>query len=230
MGRPETKRVSRMSGSAQAKTLAERAYAILEEMIVTLVLAPGCSVSESELAKKLNIGRTPIREALQRLAMDKLVTIHPSRGVFVSEINVKTQLLLLETRRALECLIARSASRRATPEERATLRDIADGMDKAARVDDDVGFMRHDRMLNELIAAATHNEFTEAAMSRLHSLSRRFWFAYHKRVADLPLTAQLHAALARAIASGNAEDAERSVERLLDYVEESTRASLSLET
>jgi len=173
MGRPETKRVSRMSGSAQAKTLAERAYAILEEMIVTLVLAPGCSVSESELAKKLNIGRTPIREALQRLAMDKLVTIHPSRGVFVSEINVKTQLLLLETRRALECLIARSASRRATPEERATLRDIADGMDKAARVDDDVGFMRHDRMLNELIALPLMKLVVPATLDHCGGCDRR---------------------------------------------------------
>ena len=101
-----------------AQSLTDRAYADLEEMIVTLQLAPGSAVSELELASYLGIGRTPIREALQRLARERLVTIVPRRGIFVSEINVTSQLRLLEVRRELERLIARSAARRATDVER----------------------------------------------------------------------------------------------------------------
>ena len=80
-------------------------------MIVTLRIAPGAAVSEQELAGNLGIGRTPIREALQRLAREGLVAILPRRGILVSGIDVKRQLRLLEVRRELERLIARSAAR-----------------------------------------------------------------------------------------------------------------------
>ena len=71
-----------------APSLTDRAYAALEEMIVTLQLAPGTAISESDLSGHLGIGRTPIREALQRLAREKLVSIFPRRGIFVSPIDV----------------------------------------------------------------------------------------------------------------------------------------------
>jgi DNA-binding GntR family transcriptional regulator len=80
-------------------SLTDRAYRDLEEMIVTLQLLPGSAVSETALSQRLGIGRTPIREALQRLARERLVTILPRRGIIVSEINVKSQLRLLEVRR-----------------------------------------------------------------------------------------------------------------------------------
>jgi len=121
-------------------------------MIVTLQLAPGASVSETELAQSLGIGRTPIREALQRLAREGLVAILPRRGVIVSEINVKKQLRLLEVRRELERLIARSAARRATDDERARLVELADSFERSAKVNDDVTFMRTDREFNALDA------------------------------------------------------------------------------
>src|ERR1043166_8641385 len=83
-------------------TLTDRAYRELEEMIVTLQLSPGTVLSEQALAVRLKIGRTPIREALQRLARDGLVVIMPRRGIMVSEINLRLQLRLLEGRRGLE--------------------------------------------------------------------------------------------------------------------------------
>ena len=86
---------------APAQSLTDRAYAEIEELIVTLRLAPGTPVSEAELMARLGIGRTPIREALQRLARERLVEIYPRRGNFVTDINVAGQLRLLETRREL---------------------------------------------------------------------------------------------------------------------------------
>src|SRR5437867_3340131 len=128
--------------AAPAQSLTDRAYADLEEMIVTLKLAPGAAVSEAELSKQLGIGRTPIREALQRLAREWLVVILPRRGIIVSEINVKSQLRLLEVRREVERLITRSAARRASPAERERFRELARLFEKSARINDDVTFMR----------------------------------------------------------------------------------------
>ena len=84
---------------------------------MTLKLSPGAIVSEKALAERIGIGRTPIREALQRLTRERLVTILPRRGIMVSEINVKSQLRLLEVRRELERLISKRAARRATEDE-----------------------------------------------------------------------------------------------------------------
>ena len=192
-------------------------------MIVTLKLLPGAAVSEVELSQLLGIGRTPIREALQRLARESLVSIFPRRGIIVSEINLKKQLRLLEVRREIERLIARSAARRATDEERAGLKKLAARFEESARVNDDVAFLRTDREFNSLCSAASHNEFAALAMVLMHSLSRRFWYIHYKQAADLPLTAKLHANIARAIAVGDEERAAKASDKLLDVIEKFTR-------
>ena len=197
-------------------------------MIVTLKLAPGAAVSEAELSQVLDIGRTPIREALQRLARESLVSILPRRGILVSEINVKRQLRLLEVRRELERLIARSAARRATEAERARFLELADRFEMSARVNDDVTFMRTDREFNDLCSAASHNEFAAGAMSLMHSLSRRFWYIHYKQAADMPLTAKLHADIARAIAAGDEARAAKAADKLLDAIEKFTRVTTDM--
>jgi len=105
------------------ETLTDRAYRAIEEQIVTLQLAPGAVISEAMLSERLKIGRTPIREAIQRLARERLMVIMPRRGIMVSEVNIQTQLRLLEVRRELERLIARNAARRANDAERAEFAD-----------------------------------------------------------------------------------------------------------
>ena len=212
---------------APAQSLTDRAYGEIEEMIVTLRLAPGSAISESELSAHLGIGRTPIREALQRLARERLVSIFPRRGIIVTEINVAGQLRLLETRRELERLIARSAARRATDDERERFRALAAAFEAAAKANDDVTFMRIDRDFNVLCSAAAHNEFAANAMSLMHSLSRRFWYLHYKQAADMPLTAKLHADIARAIAAGGEERAAKASDRLLNLIEKFTRSTVS---
>jgi DNA-binding GntR family transcriptional regulator len=215
--------------AAPAASLTDLAYAHLEELIVTLKLAPGASVSETELSTLTGIGRTPIREALQRLAREHLVSIIPRRGIVVSDINVGDQLRLLEVRRELERLIARSAALRATADERERFRELARAFEKSAKNDDDVTFMRTDREFNTLCSTASHNEFAAGAMSLMHSLSRRFWYIHYKQAADMPLTAKLHADIARAIAAGNEEAAAKASDRLLDAIDKFTRGTLDTE-
>lgn len=207
-------------------SLTDKAYTELEERIVTLALPPGQVLSENALAASLGIGRTPIREALQRLAREGLIVILPRRGVMVSEINVRSQLELLRVRRELERLMAQLASKRATAQEKARFKELARDMNLCARKDDDVGFMRLDRELNLLISRACRNEYAQRAMGLTHGLSRRFWYMHYKQVLDLPLCAKLHAALAAAIGEGDDVKAMKASDALLDYIESFTRAAL----
>jgi DNA-binding GntR family transcriptional regulator len=209
-------------------TLTDRAYAELEEMIVTLQLKPGTVLSEQALALRLKIGRTPIREALQRLAREGLITILPRKGILVSDINPRNQLLVLEVRREIERLLSRAGAERATKEQRAQLQKIAQGMDRAAKTNDDLEFMRLDRELNRLMIEAAHNDFAARSMKLLQGLSRRFWYMHYREAADLPLCARLHANQARAIAQGNIEQAARASDKLMDYVETFTRATVTM--
>jgi DNA-binding GntR family transcriptional regulator len=215
-------------GPATRQSLTDLAYDQVEELIVTLRLVPGSVLSESALAQDLGIGRTPIREALQRLAREGLIVILPRKGILVSEINPRKQLLVLEVRRELERLLARLGAVRATAEERTRFMAIADGMEEAARENDDISFMRFDQELNLLEAAAAHNEYASRAMGLLHGLSRRFWYMHYKESADLPLCARLHAELARRIASADPEAADQAADRLVDYAETFTRATLGV--
>jgi DNA-binding GntR family transcriptional regulator len=181
------------------------------------------------LSERLGIGRTPIREALQRLARERLVQIFPRRGVVVSEININSQLRVLELRREVERLLARSAARRATPELRAQFDALAREFDASARKNDGIAFMRVDRAFNELCLVAARNEFTVTAMGLTQSLSRRFWYHHYTQSPVLAETAKLHADIARAIAAGDEEAAAAALDRLLDRVEAFTRATVDID-
>jgi DNA-binding GntR family transcriptional regulator len=213
-------RVGGEPNGGRAESLTEQAYRVLEEEIVTLRLKPGSVLSEQSLSATTKFGRTPIREALQRLAREGLITILPRKGILVSDINPRNQLLLLEVRRELERLLSRTGAERATSMQRTGFQDVARGMDQAAKHNDDLAFMRLDRELNALVAARS--------MRLLQGLSRRFWYMHYREAADLPLCARLHANQARAIAKGDADAAGRASDKLMDYVESFTRATVSV--
>lgn len=227
MSDPSPQETAAPVGGDSAETLTERAYTALEELIVRLELPPGSVVSESMLSERLGIGRTPVREALQRLARERLVRILPRRGVIVSSIDVKAQLRLLELRREVERLVARCAARRSTRDERARFSAIAAEFEAAARTGDDVRFMRVDREFNALTLTAARNEFAADALGTMQSLARRFWYHHYRQVADMPEAARLHAAVARAIAEGDEAAAGRTLDDLLDNIESFTRAAVS---
>jgi DNA-binding GntR family transcriptional regulator len=230
--KPATTKVSAADSRAadieadDSETLTDRAYRLVEELIVTLALPPETILSEQSLAARLGIGRTPIREALQRLARDGLVVILPRRGILVSQINLKTQMRLLEVRRELERLMARGAAERATPEETASFATIAREMRRASDESDDMTFMRLDRQFNELVSQAARNEFASRAMGLMHGLSRRFWYQHYRESGDLPLSARLHAEVAEAIADRDAESAAKASDHLIDYIESFTRKTI----
>ena len=225
----EGPQIERQTMSRTPKTstssLTEQAYTQLEEMIVTLMLEPGTTLSEAALSSELGIGRTPVREALQRLAREGLVLILPRKAILVTETDPRRQLLVLEVRREIERLLARCCAERATEAERERFNEIAKGMEAASRKKDDRAFMRLDRELNALLGDAAHNDYAVLVMRSLNGLSRRFWYQHYREAADLPKMAKLHADEASAIAAGKLVRAQAASDRLIDYVEEFTRAS-----
>ena len=164
---------------------------------------------------------------MQRLSREDLVTILPRKGILVSATDPRKQLLVLEVRRELERLVCRLAAQRATEAQRERFREIANSMDRAAKTNDDIMFMRLDRELNLLLAEAAQNDYATRAMRFLQGHSRRFWYLHYKQAADLPLCARLHANQARAVAAGDVKAATAGSDRLIDYVVTFTRATVT---
>ncbi|MBX7021225.1 FCD domain-containing protein, partial [Providencia rettgeri] len=132
----------------------------------------------------------------------------------------------IETRREIERLICRSAAKRATRDQREQFKGLHDAFLEAAAQNDEVSFIRADRRLNELEIEAARNEFAEGAMRLTHGLSRRFWFCHYQQNPDLTEMGRLHADLAMTIAGGDVDQAGKSLDRLMDYIEELARTTL----
>jgi DNA-binding GntR family transcriptional regulator len=213
----------------QEPTLTEQAYRRLEEMIVTLELSPGSAVSEAVLSTQIGIGTTPVREALQRLARHYLVQIFARRGVVITAVDVNQQLQILETRRELERLVARLASRRATDEEREALVLLAEHFEAiGASVQELRVFLRCDAELNARMVTLARNPIAGDALLALHPSSRRFWFFHHRNGRSGQPTAKVHAVLARAIAAGSETQALDACEALISEAVEFAKGTLAL--
>jgi DNA-binding GntR family transcriptional regulator len=194
------------------------AYAWIEEMITFRDLLPVALVSETMLAERTGLSRTPVREALQRLAREGMIEIHPKRGILVAPLSVEAQLQLLEIRRSVEQLAVGLAVRRSTADHRHAMAELADALESFSG-EDYRAFGPLLRRSHGLIASAAQNPFLPAAMAPLHGLSRRFWFANMQDVAaDLHDGADKHIAILRAICAQDAEAATRASLALNDYL------------
>lgn len=214
------------SAFSKDERLADKALRLLEEQIVTLQLPPGSMWSEAALSAKIKIGRTPVREAVQRLAADRLVVIMRRHGIMISKINIQDQLFVLEARQQLEGMIASRAARRATPKERENLNILADAMSAAGKRGDVFDLLRYYFYSKKLLCEASRNPYAARAVASLHSLSRRFYFTYHKQFGDLSEVAKLHAAQARAAARGDENGALAASERILAHANAFTRQTV----
>jgi DNA-binding GntR family transcriptional regulator len=204
-------------------SLAEQAHQQLEELIVTLELVPGSVWSELSLAERLNTGRTPVREAVQRLAAAHLVSVVPRHGIMITKPDVHEQLLVLETRRELERLIAQRAARRALASEREQMRKAALSLEAAGESNKVLAYLRSLYGANQLMGQLARNPFAAEAIAPLHALSRRFYFMHHERLNDLDKVSTQHARVAHAIANADEAEAGRAADAMMDYIDGFTR-------
>ncbi len=210
------------SAHPDKRRVADVAYDTIEAMIATLQLRPGSPIVESELIARTGLGRTPTREALMRLVSNGLIVQLPRRGLKVSEIALAEHLVLIETRRVLERLIASSAARHAMPRQRQEVIACAEAMVAAGARDDLDAYMEADQALDHVNHAACRNPYAVAAVVPLTIQCRRFWFAYQHQ-GDIVEGARCHMLLARAIADGEPQQAAAVADALMDYLELFTR-------
>lgn len=219
----ETRRKTLPAARSVPKTrAAEQAYDAIESLIATLRLAPGSAVVESELIQLTGLGRTPVREALMRLLAIGLIEQQPRRGLRISDIRLAEHLVLIDTRRVLERLIAAGAARRATPAQREAIRQHAQRMAEAATAGDLDGYMQADQGLDHVCHDACRNPYAVQAVTPLTVRCRRFWYAYQYE-GDLAHGAECHRVLAERIAQGKPDEAANAAEVLMDYLEAFTR-------
>jgi DNA-binding GntR family transcriptional regulator len=214
------------TGNSRPPPQASQAYQMIEEMIVKGVLEPGAKFSEKVLSEMIGLGRTPIREALQRLASEGMVTIVPRAGILIAAIDITDQFRLIEVRRELERLLAGRAARLVGAAERDTFHSLAAQFREAGETDDPELFIPTDRQFNARIAETANNKYALFAMSAIQAQTRRFWFLYFRRFGDLKKVCEFHAKMAEAIASGDEISAKQASDNLIDYVEQYTRRTL----
>lgn len=224
MTRRQPPNVADEPSEGETESLAEVAYNRIEDLIVTMELKPGSRVSEPFLVNRLELGRTPVREALLRLAMDQLLVWVPRRGMLVRDINLQTQLKVLETRRALELVLVPTAARRRSPAEATVIRDIVDRFRLLRGGSDHVPLLRLDREFILQLLLCSRNPFLRSIMP-LYALSRRFWLAcegYQVRFKPNEIT-DFHILIGEAVIAGDEVEAERLTKAFLDHVEDFTR-------
>ena len=198
-------------------SLADQAYRTLEEMLVTLVLSPGALVQERDLALAAGIGRTPVREAVQKLAGHGLLRVLPRKGLQVSPVLRSELGQIIEARRVMERLLVVKAAERADSNQRQALEILAEHIEQSSG--DLATFLRLDRRLDELLESACANSYLVQALAPLHTHCRRLWYLHHEQF-DLPHSARLHAGLARSVARGDGSGAIRSLNGIIAVLEE----------
>jgi DNA-binding GntR family transcriptional regulator len=190
-------------------SLSEQAYQAIREMIVTLRLAPGEVVRDDELQLSLGLGRTPIREALQRLVRDQFVTIVPRRGMYVSSIDVSELSTLYETRAILEPYAMRLACARGRVADWSAM-DAALG--RATPHSSAAELLEIDRECREIVWNAAGNRFIIDALDMLYAQSDRLWHLYLADVSDLSHVIDEHRAIHAALVAGDGERAAALIE------------------
>ena len=205
-------------------TLSETAYDKIRTLIVRLDLAPGDVLREDDLRARLGIGRTPIREALQRLAREHFVTVIPRRGMFVAGIDVSELSMLFETRTVLEPYAARLAAARGSTEHWA---EMGDELKATTQAKGNEELMAIDRRCHEIMWQAAGNRFLLDTLDTLYAQSDRLWHLYLSEVADMRHAVSEHAEILDALASADGDRVADLVEAHVRAFDEEIRAAVT---
>jgi DNA-binding GntR family transcriptional regulator len=194
----------RAGDDAARRSLADVAYERIRDRLLMLDIKPGDLLNDDQLAKDLGVGRTPVREALKRLELDRLVVSYPRRGTFATRVEVTDLAFISEIRAQLEPLAASRAARVATASAREQLRDVMREVESfdasAASV---VETLRLDASVHRGIYAAAANPHLEDVLIRYDNLATRIWCMVLDRLPDLSRHVHEHVDLLRAVIDGD---------------------------
>lgn len=207
-----------------SESLSERAYSELRDKIVRLDYSPGDVLREDELRSELGIGRTPIREALQRLERDHFVTVVPRQGIFVAGIGIDELAMLFETRMVLEPYAARLAALRGTPRHWDAM---AAALDERSQDTTPEELLAIDRRCHELMWQAAGNRFLTDTLDMMYAQSDRLWHQYLSEVAEPADAIDDHVAILDALRAGDDDLAASLVDDHVAAFDVEIRASVA---
>lgn len=202
------------SNEQAGESATARAYRALERLIVTLDLAPGSVTTERLLIERIGLGRTPVREAIQRLSWEGLIEVRPRAGLAVAPLHAADWLRVLDARHGVEIVMARSAARHVSREASDLFHVSALAMQKAVVAGDVFGFLDADKAWDEAMAAAADNPYAARLAAPLQTHSRRFWFRF-RRGSGLAESAEHHVSIIQAVLEGDERRAIEETARLM---------------
>jgi DNA-binding GntR family transcriptional regulator len=205
-------RNSRRSGPA----LADRAYDGLRDRLVTLAIPPGAAINEDALQRELGLGRTPLREAIKRLALENLVVVLPRRGTFAAQIDIADLTAITEVRAVLEGHAAYRAAELLGERDELELVALAAELDAARESADPSLLMALDARVHRFVHRAAANPYLEDTLTRYLNLSLRIWHLVLERLPALGERVHDHGELLEAIAD---RDAPRASETMVEHIE-----------
>jgi DNA-binding GntR family transcriptional regulator len=213
--------------TGKAASFADRGYYAIRELIVTLELPPGADVREPELTERLGIGRTPVREALRRLAQERLVEVFPRRGMFVTKVDVRDLARLCEVRVALEPEAARLAAERATQADLAELQGVLAELG-GPRKRDPRALIDLDERIHRAIYHASHNPYLAETLEEYYAHALRIWMVALART-DIGAAVGGHHAVLEAVVRGDGARAARLMREHVESFEHTVRDVLLAE-
>lgn len=203
--------------ASSTNSLAGQAYLILERDIVTLRLAPGQMLTEAQLIDRVGLGRTPVREAVQRLAWEGLMDIRPRAGVAIAALDPSDFTKVLDARRGVEQVLAKSAARYASSADDEAFAFVGEQMREAEATGNVDLFLDADKAFDTVLSAAAANPYAARLAAPLQTHSRRFWFRL-KRPDSLGKAVERHVALIEAIMARDEIVAERAATALIEHL------------
>lgn len=196
-------------------SLAESAYRKLRDKLIMLEIRPGAPINDAQLAAELGVGRTPVREALKRLEVDRLVVSYPRRGTFATIVDITELADISEIRELLEPLAARRAAAVASTAMRTELRSVARAIAALGNDGDQRELMRYDITVHRMIYSAAGNPHLEDTLIRHDNLATRIWCLVLDKIPSVTGHIREHVDLLEAIADA---DVERAAKLALEHV------------
>ncbi len=189
-------------------------------------MPPGSPISERELTERLELGRTPVREALRTLAQERLVEVYPRRGIVVAPVDVGDLAALSESRATLESLAARLATERSNDADRAVARALLAELATVAAAGGERGLIDLDQRIHRFVYRCARNPFVESTLNQWYTLSLRIWFLALERVTRLDDAVTEHGEVLQALVDSDAKRAESVMRRHIHSFERAIRAVL----
>lgn len=181
------------------------AYERLRKKIIDLQFQPGMMIDEPTLATEVELGRTPVHEAVARLVIDRLVTVMPRRGLMIAPIGLELVREIFEAREILECGNAYFAVQHARDTDLAALRQLVTSAEDARNEFDVLRFLEDDQRIHHFLSSIVHNAFLRDATERVLLHNLRFWRYYFSTHQALPKTMVSHWPLLTALEQRDAE-------------------------